>query len=214
MVDIGNIPEAVIFDYGFVLTASTDQQAFRARQVELAAEYGFKKAGHLWGHIYESKAWNQAKVGQISDDEFWQDRLAPLGIEDPQDILAFQRRLFEYASGIHPDMRQLVEELRPKVRLAVLSNISIRDMKRWLADEHGMDGIFEVVVGSADEGIAKPNPAIYHLVLERLNLPPEKALFIDDLSRNTEAAEALGLPSIRFETPAALREELQERRIL
>jgi FMN phosphatase YigB (HAD superfamily) len=62
--------------------------------------------------------------------------------------------------------------------------------------------------------MAKPEPEIYQLALKLLGIAPEEALFIDDLPRNTIAAEALGIPSIVFESPAQLRRELQARGIL
>lgn len=202
-------PEAVIFDFGNVLFLPTDGEAFKASLKALAAEHGFEKGGHLWGHIYRSDAWERAKRGHMTRDEFWADRLGALGIDGEGEVAAFRARLFEHVPGIHPAMRQLVHDLRPVARLGVLSNTAVRDMGRWLAEEHDMAGIFEVVVASADVGLAKPEPEIYHLVLERLGLPPEKTLFIDDLQRNVEAAQALGIPSIRFTTLASLRAELE-----
>ena len=46
--------------------------------------------------------------------------------------------------------------------------------------------------------MAKPDPAMYHLTLNRLGVAPHEALFIDDQLRNTMAAETLGTPSILF----------------
>lgn len=208
------VTQAVIFDFGSVLHLPIDPQAFKATLKAMAAEHGFEKGGHLWGHIYTSEAWERAKRGQMTEDAFWADRLGALGIKGAGAVKAFRERLFEHAPGIHPAMRQLVYDLQGKVRLAVLSNTAVRNMARWLAEEHGMEGVFEVVVSSADVGLAKPNPAIYQLVLDRLALPPEATLFVDDLSRNTEAAEALGIPSILFATPEALRDELVRRGLL
>jgi putative hydrolase of the HAD superfamily len=207
-------PQAVIFDFGNVLHLPTDPEAFKANLEAQAAEHGFEKGGQLWGHIYTSEAWERAKRGRITRDEFWIDRLGALGVEGKAAVNAFRERLFEHAPGIHPGMRQLIYDLRPNARLAILSNTAVQNMARWLEEEHGMDGVFEVVISSADVGLAKPEPAIYHLTLERLELPPEAALFVDDLSRNTKAAEALGMPSCRFTTPEALRLELEARGLL
>jgi putative hydrolase of the HAD superfamily len=168
----------------------------------------------LWRHIYESDAWERAKRGQMTRDAFWADRVGALGVKDEVGVTRFRQRLFEHVPGIHPAMRQLVHDLRPSVRLAILSNTAVRNMDRWLAEEHDMAGVFEVVVGSADVGLAKPEPEIYQLVLERLGLPPEKTLFIDDMQRNIEAAQALGIPSIGFTSPEELRAELELRGLL
>ena len=87
-------------------------------------------------------------------------------------------------------------------------------MESWIGEVHGLVDIFDVVVSSAAVGMAKPEPDIYRLVIERLGIETGEALFIDDLVRNTAAAEALGIPSIVFESPAQLRRELQARAIL
>jgi epoxide hydrolase-like predicted phosphatase len=213
MSDAGR-PEAVIFDFGYVLFLPIDKEAWQANLQALAIEHGFEKAGHLWEHIYESDAWERAKRGQMTRDAFWADRVGALGVKDEAGVTRIRQRLFEHVPAIHPAMRQLVHDLRPSVRLAILSNTAVRNMDRWLAEEHDMAGVFEVVVGSADVRLAKPEPEIYQMVLERLGLPPHKTLFIDDMQRNIEAAQALGIPSIEFTSPEELRAELELRGLL
>ena len=61
-----------------------------------------------------------------------------------------------------------------------------------------VDELFETVVDSAFVGVRKPDPEIYALVLERLGLPAEACVFVDDLPRNVEAAAALGFATVRF----------------
>jgi FMN phosphatase YigB (HAD superfamily) len=56
--------------------------------------------------------------------------------------------------------------------------------------------------------MAKPDPAIYQLVLERLGTRPEETLFIDDKQANIDAARALGLVAIQFSTVEKLHDEL------
>lgn len=67
---------------------------------------------------------------------------------------------------------------------------------------------------SGDEKTRKPFPEFYQLLLDRFNIDKEKAIFIDDSKRNAEAAEAFGIPTIRFESPMQLRRELVSRGIL
>lgn len=67
---------------------------------------------------------------------------------------------------------------------------------------------------SGEEKIRKPFPEIYQLIVDRFDINKEKAVFIDDNKRNAEAAEAFGIPTIRYENPAQLREELKKRKIL
>jgi HAD superfamily hydrolase (TIGR01509 family) len=92
--------------------------------------------------------------------------------------------------------------------LAVLSN-SPPGLARWLADWEILD-LFNVVVCSGDEGITKPALAIFELALERLDVAPEEAVFIDDYPGHMEAARALGLHGILFATVQALETELDD----
>jgi 2-haloacid dehalogenase len=67
---------------------------------------------------------------------------------------------------------------------------------------------------SGEEKTRKPSPQFYQLLLDRFNINKEEAIFIDDNLRNAKAAEALGIPTIRFESPAQLHAELAKRGIL
>jgi putative hydrolase of the HAD superfamily len=70
-----------------------------------------------------------------------------------------------------------------------------------------VDELFEVVVDSAFVGMRKPEPGIYHLTLERLDLPAEACAFVDDLEPNCAAARELGLTAVRFQdTDQAIRD--------
>ena len=121
---------------------------------------------------------------------------------------------FDGRERIHPAMAALLRELKPRYRLALLSNAYQLDMATWLAEARGLAGVFDLVISSAAVGLAKPEPEIYALTLARLDLSPGEALFVDDMPRNTTAAEALGLPSIVFESPEQLRRELSARGLL
>ncbi|MFI0429014.1 HAD family hydrolase [Mariniflexile sp. HMF6888] len=69
---------------------------------------------------------------------------------------------------------------------------------------------FEGIVVSGDEKTRKPFKSIYDITLNRFNITPEKSLFIDDNLRNIEAANALGINGIHFETPEKLIQQLKE----
>ncbi len=207
------LPEVLIFDYGNVLEGPLDRAAFESDLTALALEHSFPDGLSLWYHFYVSDAWEMAKRGRMTREAFWEDRLGSLGLHADEECTEFKRRMFQQR-GILPEMRVLLSELRPRYRLAVLSNTSRRDFAHYLAERRGFGDTFEAVVSSAEEGFAKPEPEIYHIALSRLNIRPHQALFIDDQPRNTLAAEKLGIPSITFTTPEALRTELIRRGIL
>ena len=72
---------------------------------------------------------------------------------------------------------------------------------------------FDALVWSFQHLMAKPDPAIYRLVLEKLNVQPEESLFLDDKLINVEAAQALGMHAIRISTVDRLRADLRRPRL-
>jgi putative hydrolase of the HAD superfamily len=90
---------------------------------------------------------------------------------------------------------------------AIVSNMGDtvhREMERelaWLSR-------FDVLVWSYQLRVAKPDPAIYWYVLEKLGTQPEETLFIDDRQENVDAAVALGMKGIVFTTVDQLRADL------
>ena len=67
---------------------------------------------------------------------------------------------------------------------------------------------FDGIVVSGAERTRKPFPEFYQILLDRYNVEPEKALFIDDNYRNVLAARNMGITSIHFQSPSELRDEL------
>jgi 2-haloacid dehalogenase len=68
--------------------------------------------------------------------------------------------------------------------------------------------LLQMVVVSGEVGMIKPDPRIYRLLLDRCGIDPRRAVFIDDVAANVEAARRLGLHGIVFAGPDALRREL------
>lgn len=68
---------------------------------------------------------------------------------------------------------------------------------------------FEGIVVSGDEKTRKPHNEIYITCLNRFNIKPEHAVFIDDSLRNVEAANKLGINGIHFKTPSKLIKDLK-----
>jgi putative hydrolase of the HAD superfamily len=90
----------------------------------------------------------------------------------------------------------LAGRLRPAYRTAILSNAdrSLRGRLRQL----GIHDLFDTVVSSAEEGVAKPDAEIYRRAAERLGLPPESCVFVDDYAANVQAAQALGMRGVVY----------------
>ena len=61
---------------------------------------------------------------------------------------------------------------------------------------------FDGTVVSGFEGVAKPDPVIFELLLDRFGLTAPETLFVDDSSDNVRAAESLGMQAIEFDSPS------------
>ena len=68
---------------------------------------------------------------------------------------------------------------------------------------------FDGRVVSGEEKTRKPYHEFYHRLLDRYEVKPAEALFIDDNLRNVKAAEELGIRSIHFQSPSQLKKELK-----
>jgi 2-haloacid dehalogenase len=141
-------------------------------------------------------------------------RLAAEHPEDAELIWAWGQRTEEMVRGPIEGTVEILSELRERgVRLYALTNMEahtypLRRQRfaflRW----------FEGTVVSSEEGIVKPDPRIFRLLLERYGLDAASTLLIDDSARNVEAARALGMATIHFRSPEALREELEQAGVL
>jgi len=106
--------------------------------------------------------------------------------------------------------------------VAVLADLRARDvplyaLTNWPADkfrhaEEKYDFLrwFRGIVVSGVEGVSKPDPRIFRLLLDRYRLTAEQTVFIDDSPQHVAAAADLGLHGIRFQSPEQLRCELAE----
>ena len=63
---------------------------------------------------------------------------------------------------------------------------------------------------SAEVGLHKPQPEIYRLAADRLEVEPEECIFVDDLRENCEGAEAVGMTAVRHRNPAETIAKLTE----
>lgn len=70
---------------------------------------------------------------------------------------------------------------------------------------------FGTTVVSGAEGVVKPDPRIFEILIERTGLAPDRTLFIDDSLRNVEAAAELGFHTHHFKHAEALRGDLAAR---
>ena len=194
--------KSCIFDFGRVISAQKPMSLFRGYEEDLGLEPGM-----LNRIMYGSQIWQETMLGRKTLNEYWREVGPMLGLHTGDEIATFRRR---YASDeeINEDVLALIRRLRGRYKLAVLSNAPPR-LSKWLADWDILE-LFDVVVCSGDEGMIKPDPAIYLLTLQRLDIAPEESIFIDDSPGHVAAARALGIHAIHFTTAKALEQELED----
>ncbi len=195
--------EAIIFDFGGVMVDFRQLDSFQKQEARLELQPG-KLAEILW----QSPDWRLAEVGAITDEEYWRRIGARLGLHTLEAIRGFVENLFRDAQT-DPRMADLVRWLRGRYRTGLLSNAS-DVLPRLLGERYGLDGLFDVEVVSALVGLAKPDPAIYQLALERLGTAPEATILVDDYEPNVASAAALGIRAIHFVGYEALILALQK----
>ena len=142
------------------------------------------------------------EVGAIPETEF----LARIHAELPEDMPALEPAAFRAAwfAGRRGNAR-LVEFLRTLkdrgYQLAMLTNNVAEWRPNWRATIP-VDELFGLVVDSSEERVRKPDPEIYRRLLDRLGIPAQWCLFVDDMPENCAAAAELGMTAIRFEDNA------------
>jgi putative hydrolase of the HAD superfamily len=201
--------EAVVSDFGGVLTTPLIG-SFAAVQDETGIP------GEALGRAMERIAQRdgehplfELERGRITEERF----LAELADELEPDLghrPVLHRFAEIYFEALEPNeaMIDLMRDLRGRgYRMALLTN-NIREWEPHWRAMLPVDDIFEVVVDSAYVGVRKPDREIYELTLEWLGgMAPAKALFVDDVEVNCEAARQLGMTAVRFrDTDQAIAE--------
>jgi putative hydrolase of the HAD superfamily len=145
----------------------------------------------------DDKGWWRELVDQIID------QVAPRTSELDRDAF-FEVAYSHFAEAevweLYPEVIEVLEALRPRFDLAVVSNFDGR--LRMILEQLGVSKFFSHVFLSSELGADKPDPLIYHRALKLSGLAPNETLHVgDDPVRDWEGAEAAGLSSLRLERP-------------
>ncbi|MFI9306865.1 HAD-IA family hydrolase [Streptomyces triculaminicus] len=95
------------------------------------------------------------------------------------------------------------------VRVGVLSN-SLGSTPFDPYEGHELGTRYDVVVLSGDHHLRKPDPALYAVMVERMELPAAACVYVDDSARNLTPAQDLGMAVVRHTDPAATAARLEE----
>lgn len=137
------------------------------------------------------------------------DELRPHHPDKIELIEAFGRRFDEMIPGAVGGTVEIAAELKARrVPLYAITNWSAETFPPQRRRFEFLSW-FEGIVVSGEEGVIKPDPRIFRILLDRYGVPAETAVFIDDVAANAAAASALGMHGIHFTSPGRLRLELE-----
>ncbi len=127
--------------------------------------------------------------------------------EEP--IRAFYGRWEEMLGGPVDDTVEILKQLKEagQHRLLALTNWSAETFPVALGRYEFLHW-FEGIVVSGEEGVIKPDRKIYETLVQRYDVKPETAIFIDDNKNNAEAAARVGIRGVHFSSPQQLIYEL------
>ncbi len=195
---------ALIFDFGGVLyVPPTLRSLERWRKILGLKDEGLLK--EFFTAPGESDFAHKVFTGEISEADI----LKRVGLRwriSPWLVRYFRKRSFS-KKRFNRAMADFIRSLRPRYTTAILSNAG--DLDRQVFNEaYCIEDMVDLVIISAEEKMAKPDPRIFQLTLERLGVPPEETIFVDDLQVNVAAAHQLGIRAIQFQNNAQVFDEI------
>ncbi|GAB3543677.1 HAD-IA family hydrolase [Actinopolyspora lacussalsi] len=199
----------VVFDYGGVLTTPGRTAVESWARAEGIRSESFSAVLREWvgRDAPDDTPIHLLETGELSLAEFDGMLAERLLRVDGRRVVAegLLARLFSF---MEPDeeMMRLVTALRDSgTRTGLLSN-SWGNSYPW----QRLGPLFDQAIVSGEVGLRKPDPRIYHLALRRLDTPPERTLFVDDVRANIAAAEEIGMHTILHQDAKRTRTRLTE----
>ena len=191
--------KAIVFDYGGVLVNDPDEKIIR----DISDKFGMTYEESL--EIIQVLV-KQYQRGEISNEEFWEKFSEMAEKELPKNYESLWVDKMEIK--IDYQIVDLVKKLKNKdFVVALLSNtISPHAQKNM---ENGCYDLFDPVVLSFEVGSRKPEEKIFQIILDKLNLPAEKCVYIEDNKDYSDIATKIGMCGIKFDSYEKLIDYLQ-----
>jgi len=193
----------VIFDLGGVLIDWNPRYVYRTIfKTEEEIDWFFENvATHDWNENQDA-GYPIAKATEelVAQHPEWE-----------KEIKAYYGRWTEMLGGPIHETVEIFRQLKdnPDIKTYALTNWSAETFHIAL-ERYDFLHWFDGRVVSGEERTRKPFHDFYQRLLERYEVDPSQALFIDDNLRNVKAAEALGIKGIQFTTPGRLAEHLKD----
>ena len=155
--------------------------------------------------IYFSDTNDKVDLGEITMDKFYEYVLDTLQISrDKKHLL---EEVFYERAYIDEDLLKQIVEMSREYKIGLLSNYS-NDLRPRIEKEWAIGSVFDEIIISCEVGMIKPDPAIFNLMLDRLDVKADESVFIDDRIKNIDGAKKIGLHTIFFTSREQALEEL------
>lgn len=191
MSDNAGVPvTAVVFDIGGVLEMNPRTGWTERWEAHLQIEPGEleRRLDHLW---------SAGSIGTTTLQQIERQTANALGLDQSALAALMNDAWTEYVGTLNQQLAEYFRRLRPRYRTGILSNSFVGAREREQA-AYGFADMCDVVVYSHEIGYLKPDPRSYRLVCQLLGVPPEDAVFLDDVQDNVDGARAVGMRAIRF----------------
>lgn len=157
-------------------------------------------------HIFKHPDWLAIDRGMLSEKQ-------AIAIFSQRTKLSHSslRAIFQAAKDSLKPIAESIELLkalhRMNKKLYCLSNMSASSFA--YVQHYPFWSLFNAIIISAEVGLSKPDPAIFQYMLTRFKLDIHTSIFIDDMPRNTQSAEKLGIKSIVFHNASHCIKQLE-----
>ncbi len=193
----------IIFDLGGVLIDWNPRYLYSSRfhKPEEMEYFLSEVCNHVWNTQQDGgRAFQEATEALVCQFPAYE-----------KEIMAYDQEWEKMLKGSIQESVRLLEELHAsrQYKLYALTNWS---KEKFPVAQQQFDflRLFDGWVVSGEVRMVKPQAEIYHHLLEKFSIEPGRAVFIDDVWQNVEAAQALGLWGIHFTTPQACRKALED----
>lgn len=198
--------KAIVFDFGNVLLQWQPEQLFQRFFADAVATEAFMdEIGFAAWHLEQDRGRSFADAVAERTEKF------------PQyaEILAGYSAGYDHAiAGAIAGSVAILEKLKQaNYPLYGLSNFPTEKFPLAYA-KYPFFKWFDEIVISGEVGLVKPDPAIFHLLLAKIQRTAQECVFIDDVSANIASAQQLGFTAIQFHSPDQLAQALDELGIL
>ena len=193
---------AIIFDLGGVLLRTAD---FAPRE-KLASRLGMSR-GELEQIIFAGESGDKAQRGEITSQQHWSNLATQFHYSDVK-IYQLVEEFFA-TDEIDTNLLGFIRHLHKTYKTGLLSN-AFDDLRQIITERWHFGDAFDDMVISAEVGLVKPDPHIYHLAVEQLGVKAEQAVFVDDMQHNIDGAKRVGMLGIHFRNPQQMRHELEQ----